>query len=141
MVTEHPKSQADDRAWAAQIGPAHPPDAVAALLQLRVEDVATQPGLVRLTQRNGEVVYPVFQFDGPRLLEGISDVVATLTPVMASTWTIASWLTSPQPSLDGDRPSGRLRAGDSRPVTALARSVQGLHRRLLDAGCSGPPDE
>lgn len=124
MATEQtPATEADDRAWAAQLGPAHGPDAVARLLQISVDDVATHPGLLRLPQRSGEIVYPAFQFDGHRLLDGISEVVAAMRPAVATTWTIASWLTSPQPSLDGDRPLARLRARDPDPVVEAARSA------------------
>lgn len=93
---------------------------MAGLLGKSKQAISADPGLLRLELRSGQLGYPVFQFDGRRILPGVREVVATLTPVMATTWTIASWLTSPQPSLDGDRPLDRLRAGDVTPVAAAA---------------------
>lgn len=114
--------ESDDSAWASQIGPAYQEDAVADLLRLSVQQVRAHEGLLRLTERSGTVVYPAFQFDGHRLLDGISEVVSVMAPVVASRWTIASWLTSPQPALDGDRPVDRLRSGDNGPVLKEVRS-------------------
>lgn len=127
MAEQMPVGGTDDGAWAVEIGPAYQEDAVADLLQLSVEQVSAHGGLLRLTDRSGTVVYPAFQFDGRRLLDGISEVVATLRPVVASTWTIASWLTSPQPSLDDDPPVDRLRGGDTRRVVEAARRVLPRH--------------
>lgn len=114
------EQDADDRAWAEQLGPVYRQADVAGLLGKSKQAISADPGLLRLELRSGQLGYPVFQFDGRRILPGIREVVATLTPAMATTWTIASWLTSPQPSLDGDRPLDRLRAGDVTPVAAAA---------------------
>lgn len=55
------------------------------------------------------------------MLPGIREVADTLIPAVASAWTIASWLTSPQPSLNGAAPLERLRAGGVDVVLAAAR--------------------
>lgn len=111
---------ADDRAWGDQIGPVYRQSDVAALLGKSKQAVSADPGLLRLELRSGQLGYPVVQFDGRRVLPGVREVVTTLAPAVATRWTIASWLTSPQPSLEGDRPVDRLRAGDLDAVVAAA---------------------
>jgi hypothetical protein len=117
------EQDADDRAWAEQLGPVYRQSDVAHLLRKSKQAVSTDRGLLRLTLRDGQLGYPVFQFDGRRLLPGIRDIVQLLAPVVASPWTIASWLTSEQPSLGERRPLDRLRAGDTEAVLAEARRM------------------
>lgn len=71
------EQDADDRAWAEQLGP-----------------VYRQPHVAVLLDKSKQAI---------------------------------SWLTSPQPSLDGDRPLDRLRLGDVTPVTAAtARAARAM---------------
>ena len=77
--------------------------------------------LLRLEMRDGEIGYPVFQFDGRRKLPGIPEVIDILAPVVASPWTIASWLKSPAADLEGRAPVKALRDGNIEAVTASAR--------------------
>ena len=87
----------DDQAWAVQLGPAYTTTQVARLLGVTKQAVAKRRGLLRLEQRDGKTVYPVFQFDGDRPLPGMETVVSTLADEVATPWTTASWLTSAQP--------------------------------------------
>lgn len=112
---------ADDRAWADQVGSAYRQADVVALLGKTKQAVSADAGLVKLEMRDGTVGYPVFQFDGRRVLPGVRDVVEALSPVVATPWTIASWLTSPHDYLDGARPIDALRAGRVHEVATLAR--------------------
>lgn len=105
------EQDADDRAWTAQVGPVYRQADVAALLGKSKQAISADPRLLKLVLRNGEVGYPVFQFDGRRQLSGIRDVIDTLATVVATPWTIASWLTSPSADLDGQTPVAALRAG------------------------------
>lgn len=115
------RQDADDRAWAEQLGPAYRQGDVARLLGKSRQAVSADTGLLRLEMRDGEIGYPIFQFDGRRKLPGVREVVGILSPVAASTWTIASWLTSPAAVL-GDRPPIQaLRDRDVEAVTAAAR--------------------
>ncbi len=67
-------------------------------------------------------VYPRFQFDADgQLLPSLSEVVGTLTPVVATTWTIASWITTPHVQLDGRRPIDACANGELDAVVELAR--------------------
>lgn len=110
----------DDQAWTDQLGPAYSQGQVAELLGKSKQAVSTDKGLLRLDMRDGRVGYPIFQFDGDRILPGIQAVVRALAPVAATTWTVASWLTSPSSDLGGETPLERLRSGDVSDVTALA---------------------
>lgn len=112
---------ADDRAWTEQIGPAYRQADVARLLGKSKQAVSADRHLLRLEMRSGHIGYPAFQFDGPRQLAGVGEVVDVLGPVVASQWTIASWLTSPQPDLDGRRPLGLLREHRVDDVVSAAR--------------------
>lgn len=112
---------ADDRAWAEQLGPVYRQADVARLLGKSKQAVSADRGLLALALRDGSLGYPVFQFDGRRALPGLRDVVGELAPVVATAWTTASWLTSPHPDLGGARPVDALREGRADEVVALAR--------------------
>ncbi len=117
------RQDADDRAWADQLGPAYRQGDVARLLEKSRQAVSADRGLLRLEMRNGEIGYPLFQFDGRRQLPGIREVVRAFEPVVASSWTTASWLASPTPELDGRTPVAALREGDREAVIALAEQI------------------
>lgn len=114
------EQDADDHAWKAQLGPVFRQGDVARLLGKTKQAVSEDRKLLRLEMRSGAVGYPVFQFDGRRLLPGIDEVVAVLGPAVETPWTIASWLTSPQPALDGATPLTELRADRTERVVDLA---------------------
>ncbi len=117
------EQDADDRAWAQQLGPVYRQADVASLLGKTKQAVSADRGLLRLEMRSGQVGYPVFQFDGRALLPGIREVVTVLAPVVATSWTIASWLMSPQPAWNGATPVSRLRDGEVDEVLAAARRM------------------
>jgi len=117
------RQDADDRAWAEQLGPAYRQGDVARLLGKSRQAVSADSGLLRLEMRDGEIGYPVFQFDGRRKLPGIRDVIGILGPVVASPWTLASWLTSPNSDLHSRAPVQALRDGNTETVTAAARQT------------------
>ena len=119
----------DDRAWADQIGPVFRQRRVAELLGKSRQAVSADRRLLRLQMRSGEIGYPVWQFDGRRPLPGIAAVLDTLGPVVATTWTVASWLTSRQPALDDGRPLDLLRHGDVDRVVAEAARLAGTWTR------------
>ena len=113
-----------NQAWAAQIGPGLTQADVARLLNVTVQAVSKNKGLLRLENRDGRPVYPIVQFDGRRVLPGVADIVAILDgPLLPLT--IASWLTSPKQALAGRTAIEALRAGQVDEVTALARQTAG----------------
>jgi len=115
------RQDADDRAWAEQLGPAYRQGDVARLLGKSRQAVSADRGLLRLEQRSGEIAYPVFQFDGQRQLPGLREVVRVFEAVVTTPWTTASWLTSPAMELDDRTPLEALREGTVDEVLALAR--------------------
>lgn len=117
---------ADDAAWAQQLGPAYTQDQVATVLGKSKQAVSADKALLRLTMRNGRIGYPVFQFDGDTVVSGVREVVEILTPVVASTWTIASWLTSREPGT-GRTAMDQLRDGQiDEAVSSARRSAQAM---------------
>ena len=78
------RQDADDHAWAEQLGPAYRQGDVARLLGKSRQAVSADRGLLRLEMRDGELGYPVFQFEGKRQLPGIREIVRTLAPSAAS---------------------------------------------------------
>jgi hypothetical protein len=119
----------DDDVWAGLIGPAYTTDQVSKLLRVSRQAVEQRDGLLRLEQRDGTIVYPVFQFDGSTVLPGIQQVVVMLTPAAADSWTIASWLLSPNPELAERRPCDELRRGEILTVVQAAQQfADGLTR-------------
>jgi hypothetical protein len=111
---------ADER-WAEQLGPALSQRDTARLLGKTPQAVAQDRRLLRLHQRDGRPVYPVFQFDGRTQRDGVAEVVAALRGVVAPL-TVAAWLTAPNRNLDGRSPLEFLRAG------ARAAVVDAAHR-------------
>lgn len=115
--------QDDDRAWAKQLGPVYRQPDVARMLGKSKQAVSADKHLLRLTMRNGDIGYPVFQFDGRRQLPGVGEIVALLAPLVATPWTVASWLTSPQPTLEGARPLDLLADGQVEEAVAAAHRL------------------
>ena len=111
---------ASDRAWAAQIGPALTQADVARLLGVSVQAVSKNRSLLRISNRDGRVVYPVVQFDGRSPLKGVAEVLAVLDgPLLPLT--VASWLTSSKTDLGGRTAIEALHDGDREQVLLLAR--------------------
>jgi hypothetical protein len=80
-------------------------------------------GSLLAVRDQGALRFPVWQFDpqGPHgVVAGLADVLRALhvSPVSQ-----ASWLTRPNPYLDGSTPLAALRRGEVTRVTRLAQSV------------------
>jgi hypothetical protein len=109
-----------DARWAERIGPVLSQADVARLLDKTVQAVAQDQRLLRLRQRDGRPVYPIFQFEGRRQLGGVAEVVATLRDAVEPL-TIAAWLNGPNRRFGGRRPVELLRKGETDDVLAAAR--------------------
>jgi hypothetical protein len=116
--------------WVKKLGAFYDTEGVRSLLAREGEPITRQAvskrkGLLALTTGNGRVVYPAFQFDGRRLIDGLDRVLAALPEDLISRWTVASWLTSPEAALDGERPIDVLAndgaAGRDRAVQVAAQ--------------------
>lgn len=95
--------------WVKKLGAFYDTEGVRSLLAREGEPITRQAvskrkGLLVLTTGSGRVVYPAFQFDGRRLIDGLDKVLAALPEDLISRWTVASWLASPEAALDGERP-------------------------------------
>ena len=122
LIDEILAADADDQAWVEQLGPAVSGVTVARMLEVSPQAVSSNKGLLRLTMRSGRVGYPLFQFKGRRQIGGLGPIVRVLSPVAATEWTIASWLTSPNSDLGGDTPIEALRTQQSpEPASRAAR--------------------
>lgn len=112
-----------DHAWADRLGPGLVEADVARLLQRPAAGVAGDPGLLRLTNRDSQIVYPVLQFVPgglplPHLAEILRLLAGPLLPL-----TIASWLVGPQSDLGGRTPRQALLDGDATRVLELAQQT------------------
>ena len=90
--------------------------------------MSSNKGLLRLTMRSGHIGYPVFQFQAGRQIEGLGAIVRLLRPAVATEWTIASWLTSPNVDLGGDTPVEGLRS--HRRVEAVTTAARRFEQAL-----------
>jgi hypothetical protein len=112
--------------WAKLVGPVYTTQGLRALLggvsRQAIDDRIARGTLLCLTTADNRRVFPVFQFDAHnQQLAGLSEMLAQLRPV-ADEWTIASWLTHPQASLERKSPIVWLREGlDRAPLDALVR--------------------
>lgn len=120
LVRDLLEHDAADRAWTGQVGPALTQADVARLLGKSEQAVAKDHRLLRHKTRSGRVAYPVVQFTGRGVVDGVGQVVRALEGV-ADPVTVAAWLTGEHPSLSGRRPIDVLRAGEVDTVVAAAR--------------------
>jgi hypothetical protein len=86
--------------------------------------------ILALPTEKGEHLYPLWQF-GPtsQPLQGIAEIIETFAGAVATPWTIASWLVSEEPELDGKPPIEALRRGEAGTVLAAARHYAERLRR------------
>lgn len=99
-------------------------DAVVAVAAAGTPSTTHALGAQPLEMRDGTIAYPVFQFDARRPLPGVGEVVRALAASVATSWTTASWLTSPNADLGGRRPVDALREdGDVDVVVTVARRL------------------
>jgi hypothetical protein len=114
------------QAWIENLGPMYDVEGVRQLLgrsgtPVSRQAVSKRRGLLALATGSGRVVYPAFQFPGGSPVVGLAQVLDALPEHLVSAWTVASWLVSAEPDLDGDRPIDVLAYGRIEPVVAAAR--------------------
>lgn len=115
--------------WVEHLGGFYDTDGVRTLLSrdgtaISRQAVHKRRGLLALTTGNGQVVYPLFQFDGQRLVPGLGAVLEALPVAVVSRWTVAAWLVSPEAELDGDRPVDVLREQGPEGQVAVLGAAQ-----------------
>jgi len=114
------------RAWQEHLGPMYDVDGVRVVLAhggrpISKQAVSKRKNLLALTTGSGRVVYPQFQFVGRTVVPGLADVLSAVPESLVSRWTLASWLVSAEPDLEGDRPIDVLRQGHRDRVADVAR--------------------
>ena len=112
--------------WEEHLGGFYDVDGVRHLLSsggrlITKQAVSNRRGLLALTTGSGRVVYPIFQFAGSRVVDGLHEVLAALPESLVSRWTLASWLVSEQGDLGGESPMALLRDHAASRVVAAAR--------------------
>jgi hypothetical protein len=125
-------SERDRQVWAGQVGPAYTRDQVADLLDISTQAVAQRARnhtLLELVQDDDRRVYPAVQFGGHTPLTGLSEVLKMLLPVVATPWTVASWLTVTRHEWD-ERTACELLAGDGTERAEVLEAARRTARRL-----------
>jgi hypothetical protein len=119
--------ETSDEVWTQQIGAVLGEEDAAGLLGLSPAALRHAGGLLRLRNRDGRPVYPIFQFADRAQLTGVAEVVTTLAPALLPL-AIASWLTGPNRALGGRRRVDLLREGEQGRVLQLARQLAAAGR-------------
>ena len=90
-----------------------------------VADRRERRTLLGLKTSDGVVVFPTFQFNDRReVLAGLPEVLQCFRGADVDDWTLAGWLVSPLPALQGQSVIQWLRSGrDLQPVLVLARDA------------------
>jgi hypothetical protein len=95
------------------------------LTRQAINDWVRNRRVLSLTTADDVVLIPAFQFDRQlRPWKGIDQVLEILTPDVVDEWTLASWLTAPQPTLDGESMIDRIGAGDIASALSVAESAR-----------------
>lgn len=118
--------------WDEDVGPFYDTDGARAALggvtKQAVSDRLQRGALLGLSlaadgSGRGRLVYPVWQFDVVEHLHEVLPAAGYDPDRPATGWTIAVWLTTADPRLDGQTPLALLRAGHGATVRRLAGEV------------------
>ena len=111
--------------WDELVGPFLRSDGVQARLQISRQAVAAKAArrrLLRTITVDGEHLYPLWQFDGDRLVDGLVEVLSLFPESSVDGWTLAAWLRTPDPDLD-EPPLDALARGECEKVVMVARTA------------------
>lgn len=111
--------------WDELVGPFTRSDGVQRRLRISRQAVASKAArrrLLRVITAEGEHLYPIWQFDGTRLVAGLAEVLALFPEAAVDGWTLAAWLRSPDPDL-GEPAIDLLARGDIDRVRVVARTA------------------
>lgn len=111
--------------WDELVGPFLRSDGVQARLQISRQAVAAKAArrrLLRTITVDGEHLYPLWQFVGDRLVDGLAEVLSLFPEPSVDGWTLAAWLRTPDPDLD-EPPYDALVRGEHERVQAAARAA------------------
>jgi hypothetical protein len=111
--------------WDELAGPFLRTEGVQARLGITRQAVAAKAArrrLLRTVTADGEHLYPLWQFDGDRVLDGLGAVLALFPEKAVDGWTLAAWLRTVDPDLDAV-PLDALARGEVDRVSAVARAA------------------
>lgn len=95
------------------------------LTRQAINDWVRNRRVLSLTTADDVVLIPAYQFDRHlRPWKGIDQVLAILTSDVVDEWTLASWLTAPQPTLNGESVIDRIAAGDIAAALSVAEAAR-----------------
>jgi hypothetical protein len=109
--------------WDELVGPFTLSVGVQARLGITRQAVAAKASrrrLLRVISADGVHLYPLWQFDGKRLLAGPPEVLALFPEDAVDGWTLAGRLRTPDPEL-GESPLDALARGEAARVQIIAR--------------------
>lgn len=108
--------------WNTLVGPFTRSDGVQRRLRISRQAVAAKAArrrLLRVITLEGEHLYPIWQFEGSRLVPGLAEVLAKFPEAVVDGWTLGAWLRSNDPGL-GEPPLDALARGELQRVRAVA---------------------
>lgn len=111
--------------WDELVGPFLRSDGVQARLGISRQAVAAKAArrrLLRTITADGEHLYPVWQFDGDQLIDGLAELFSVFPESSVDGWTVAAWFRTPDPEL-GEPPLDALTRGERERVRTVARSA------------------
>lgn len=119
--------------WNQAVGPFYSASQITEILggvsRQAVADRRDRRTLLALRTRDGQWVYPTFQFDRDgQVVRGLSEVLQILAPSGVDDWTLAGWLASPSRLLAGASPRTWLAEG--RPLEPLRTLARDAARRF-----------
>jgi hypothetical protein len=115
--------------WARHLGGLLDSEQTRDLLRVKsrqaVHDLVRRGRLLRVEDSAGRALYPANQFDEHgRPFPLVGELIETFRPADVSSWTIASFLGSPQRELEGQTPQRWLLAGgEEQPVREAAGRI------------------
>ncbi len=118
---------ASDVVWHKHLGPLYTSKQVRELTgrgtRQSVSELVRRHRLLALPQPDGRLAFPAFQFGaGGRRLPGLERVLENFEGAVETPYTVASWLVTPEPLLEGETPVEWLRRGRAEePVLEAAR--------------------
>lgn len=111
--------------WDELVGPFLRSDGVQARLGISRQAVAAKAArrrLLRTITTDGEHLYPLWQFDGGQLVDGLTELFSLFPESSVDGWTVAGWFRTPDPDL-GVSPLDALARGERENVRTVARSA------------------
>lgn len=120
--------------WAVIVGPCYTAKSLARELEWTESDIVSAAhalSLLQLETADGTLLYPAFQVWDGGVLDGLGEVLRTLSTGTQSRWTWAQWLNTPVDDETGEpAPSAieQLRAGNLEAVLRDARHTAAAWR-------------